>query len=133
MRIFVVNEVCDNADIQARLLQSDLAVAGEYEHFEEALADAQALTEDKISVIIVNTVKEEQSEEHLLKVQTFGNFEVFYRGVPISFGRSKAKELLERYSVTEVAEQLCFSSIYVFSRAYKKHFGISPSAELKTK
>ena len=94
MRIFVVNEVCDNADIQARLLQSDLVVAREYKHFEEALADAQALTEDKISVIIVNTVKEEQSEEHLLKVQTFGNFEVFYSGVPISFGRSKAKELL---------------------------------------
>ena len=66
MRIFVVNEVCDNADIQARLLQSDLAVAGEYEHFDEALADAQALTEDKISVIILNTVRENEGKHSLI-------------------------------------------------------------------
>lgn len=111
MRIFVVNEVCDNAEIQSRLLQSDLVVVQEYEHFDKALADVQALTEDKISVIIVNTVKEEQSEEHLLKVQTFGNFEVFYRGVPIFFGRSKAKELLayliDRRGATVTTAEAC--------------------------
>lgn len=111
MRIFIVNEVCDNADIQTRLLQSDLTVTREYAYFEEALADAQTNTEDKISVIIVNTIKEEQTDEHLLKVQTFGNFEVFYKGTPISFGRSKAKELLayliDRRGATVTTAEAC--------------------------
>ncbi len=38
-----------------------------------------------------------------------------------------ARELLENNSVSEVAEQLNFSSIYVFSRAFKKQFGYAPS------
>ena len=39
-----------------------------------------------------------------------------------------AKELLKHSSVTEVSENLGFSSIYAFSRAFKYHFGISPTA-----
>lgn len=38
-----------------------------------------------------------------------------------------AKEMLNTNSVTEVSEKLEFSSIYVFSRAFKNHFGISPN------
>jgi len=38
-----------------------------------------------------------------------------------------ARELLRFESVTAVAERLGFSSIYVFSRAYRRHFGRSPS------
>ncbi|MBR3895371.1 MAG: helix-turn-helix domain-containing protein [Clostridia bacterium] len=38
----------------------------------------------------------------------------------------RARELLWSASVTEVAERLGFSSIYVFSRAYRRHFGESP-------
>lgn len=38
----------------------------------------------------------------------------------------QAKKLLQTESVTAVAEQLGFGSIHAFSRAYKKHFGISP-------
>lgn len=37
-----------------------------------------------------------------------------------------AKEMLQYASVTAVAEELGFSSIFVFSRAYKNHFGVSP-------
>ena len=38
-----------------------------------------------------------------------------------------AGKLLEKMSVSEVAEMLSFSSIYVFSRAFKNFYGISPS------
>lgn len=38
-----------------------------------------------------------------------------------------AKELLQYDSATAVSEQLGFSSIYAFSRAFKNHFGITPS------
>lgn len=38
-----------------------------------------------------------------------------------------AKELLQNHNVSSVSEQLGFTSIYVFSRAFKNFFGISPS------
>lgn len=37
-----------------------------------------------------------------------------------------ARRLLQTKSVSDVSEQLGFSSIYVFSRAFKNYFGISP-------
>lgn len=40
-----------------------------------------------------------------------------------------ARELLREMRVSDVAEQLGFSSIYSFSRAYKNYFGVSPSNE----
>ena len=39
-----------------------------------------------------------------------------------------ARKLLARQSVSVVAEELGFSSIYVFSRAFKQRFGRSPSS-----
>lgn len=41
-----------------------------------------------------------------------------------------AKQLIDagELSITEISEKLNYSSIYVFSRIFKKHFGISPSA-----
>lgn len=38
-----------------------------------------------------------------------------------------AKVLLKTETVSIVSERLGFSSIYVFSRAFKRHFGVSPS------
>ena len=38
-----------------------------------------------------------------------------------------AKEMLKHNSVSAVTEKLGFSSIYVFSRAFKNYFGVSPS------
>ena len=38
-----------------------------------------------------------------------------------------ARLLLKEESVTEVARRLGYSSIYVFSRAFKNRFGVSPS------
>ena len=38
----------------------------------------------------------------------------------------EAKRLLTHESVTSVARRLGFSSVYAFSRAFKKHFGVSP-------
>ena len=44
-----------------------------------------------------------------------------------------AKTLLATYSVSDVSNKLGFSSIYVFSRAFKNHFGISPSDYQKSR
>lgn len=38
-----------------------------------------------------------------------------------------AQNMLKHASVTEVSEKLGYSSIYAFSRAYKNHFGVSPT------
>lgn len=43
----------------------------------------------------------------------------------------RAQELLETQSVTRVAEEIGFSSIYAFSRAFKNKLGVSPSAYQK--
>lgn len=43
-----------------------------------------------------------------------------------------ARRLLAEKSVSEVAEELGFSSIYVFSRAFKKHVGRPPTAFRKS-
>ena len=44
----------------------------------------------------------------------------------------KARLLLQRESVTAVAEQLGFSSVYAFSRAFRHHFGFPPSKVKET-
>jgi AraC family transcriptional regulator len=44
----------------------------------------------------------------------------------------RQKELLERdkYSVSEAAYAAGYSDIFAFSKAFKKHFGYSPSSVL---
>lgn len=42
-----------------------------------------------------------------------------------------AKKMLPHNTVSAVSEKLGFSSVYVFSRAFKNHFGISPTEALK--
>ena len=42
-----------------------------------------------------------------------------------------AKIMLQTKSVSEVTEELGFSSIYVFSRAFKNYFGVSPTMSAK--
>lgn len=42
-----------------------------------------------------------------------------------------AKQLLKNHTVSAVSEKLGFSSIYVFSRAFKNYFGISPTQSSK--
>ena len=54
-------------------------------------------------------------------------------GIPIMKYRNmrrmaRAKLLLGNHSVGEVAEMLGFSSIYAFSRAFRDHVGMSPTA-----
>lgn len=94
MRIFVVNEEYDKAEMYAKLMQEYKAEAKECSTFIEAMSEAKHLTEDKISVIILNTVRENEWKHSLLTIQTFGNFEVFYDGRPVDFSRAKSKELL---------------------------------------
>ena len=42
-------------------------------------------------------------------------------------------ELPQSKSVSDVAQELGFSSIYVFSRAYKNYFGYAPTAQIVDK
>ena len=49
------------------------------------------------------------------------------------FRMERAKKLLETRSVTAVSEALGFSSVYVFSRAFRKYYGICPAAVKKKK
>jgi AraC-like DNA-binding protein len=39
----------------------------------------------------------------------------------------KAKKFLETRSVTEASEALGFSSVYVFSRAFRRYYGVCPT------
>ena len=43
----------------------------------------------------------------------------------------KAKKYLKTQSVTAVSEALGFSSVYVFSRAFRKHYGVCPTVDKK--
>ncbi len=94
MRVFVVNEEYDKAEMYAHLSQNPENLIRECTTFSEAMSESKHLTEDKISVIILNTVRENEWKHSLLKIQTFGNFEVFYDGRPVDFSRAKSKELL---------------------------------------
>lgn len=44
-----------------------------------------------------------------------------------------AKEMLKHDTVSAVSEKLGFSSIYVFSRAFKNHFGVPPTKASKAR
>lgn len=111
MRIFVVNEEYDKAEISAQLMQNHKAIAKECSTFSQALAESQTFTEDKISVIILNTVREKEWNHSMLQIQTFGNFEVFYQGRPVIFSRAKSKELLayliDRRGATVTTAEAC--------------------------
>lgn len=111
MRIFVVSEEYDKAEIYAQLMQNHEAVAKECNTFSQALAESQTFTEDKISVIILNTVRENEWNRSMLQIQTFGNFEVFYQGNPVAFSRAKSKELLayliDRRGATVTTAEAC--------------------------
>lgn len=53
----------------------------------------------------------------------------YYQNVRLRYAE---RLIAQNYSFTEVAEQLHFASLYSFSKSFKKHFGISPSAYKKT-
>ncbi len=61
--------------------------------------------------------------EHLFK-DRYGISLIAYRN---NKRMQSAKILLATQSVSDVSDKLGFSSIYVFSRAFKNHFGISPN------
>ncbi|MCI6022121.1 MAG: response regulator [Clostridia bacterium] len=52
------------------------------------------VTEDDIKKAFDNLRHPETKKDNGLKVQCFGNFEVFFNGEPLQFPRAKAKELL---------------------------------------
>ena len=59
----------------------------------------------------IDYVKGDSREKAPLTVQCFGNFEVFYRGEPLAFRRTKTKELLaflvDRKGSAVTAKQIC--------------------------
>ena len=72
------------------------------------------------------------SKYHLEKLFTerYGESLISYRN---KRRMNLARQLLSDHSVSEVTELLGFSSIYVFSRAFKHRFGISPQGYKESK
>jgi len=72
------------------------------------------------------------SQFHFSRSYIEKNFKAAYGMTAIQYGNElrfhQAKHLLKNLTVTATSEILGFSSIYSFSRAFRKHFGISPSA-----
>ena len=60
---------------------------------EQALQEGQKDGEEDVKVILL-VVEAKEKNNAVLQVQTFGNFEVFYRDEPVLFTRAKSKELL---------------------------------------
>lgn len=59
----------------------------------------------------INHIKGQKSRERLLTIKCFGNFEVYYRREPLSFRRTKTKELLaflvDRKGAGVTTKQIC--------------------------
>lgn len=113
MRIFYVETNCDMDEVLKQLSGDKNAEFRKCHSVKEALEYAKEPKEDKISVIFMGT-KESSTEERcpvVLKVQTFGNFEVFYKDKPVAFGRAKAKELfaylIDRRGATVTTAEAC--------------------------
>ncbi len=51
----------------------------------------------------------------------------------MKLNRSRDLLLRENKSVSETADTLAYSSVYYFSRAFKKHFGQSPQQWVRKK
>lgn len=68
------------------------------------------------------------SKYHLERqfTRAFGESVIAYRN---RVRMDTARRLLAEQSVTAVAEQLGYTSVYVFSRAFSRHFGYPPSRE----
>lgn len=59
------------------------------------------------------------------------SFQEAYQTTPLRYYNAKrmeraAEQLLRGLRVGQVADELCFGSAYAFSKAFKKHFGLSP-------
>lgn len=79
----------------------------------EAFTRIKSFGKEEISVIVIKGTWTEQysfSNDKLL-VQTFGNFEVFCQGKPVTFSRAKSKELLayliDRRGATVTTAEAC--------------------------
>lgn len=65
---------------------------------------------------------------YVFKKKTGNTIMSYYRNCRLT----EAKKLLDqKISVAKVAEKLKYSSMYSFSKAFKKHWGISPRSYIK--
>lgn len=72
------------------------------------------------------------TREHITRA-----FTAAYRMTPLQYANSRKMELARRklldgVSVSTVADTLGYSSLYSFSKAFKKYYGLSPRAYIKT-
>ena len=72
------------------------------------------------------------SREHITRI-----FSADFHITPMQYFTARKmnvalSELLSGKSITDVAEMMGYSSPYAFSKAFKKHFGLSPQKNLPT-
>lgn len=69
------------------------------------------LTVEAVRGAVENLRRPVEAPQEKLRVQCFGNFEVFYQGTPLVFARAKAKEvfayLVDRRGTTATVGELC--------------------------
>ena len=63
----------------------------------------------------------------LFRRTTGGTLSEYYQGAKWRVARLLVRE--EKTAITEIAEMLGYSSVYVFSRAYRTRFGIPPTRD----
>ncbi len=113
MRIFYVEEDWDKDELLKKFTKDNTIEHMNCRNIKDALAQANSSANDKISLIILDNNFKSSNEEkaNRLKVQTFGNFEVFYQDKPVSFIRAKSKELLayliDRRGATVTTPEAC--------------------------
>ena len=93
MVVFVVKDEYDREEVE-EILQREANISfRECDKFEQAIGQSKEIINEEGTIIILS-LKEKKKSHSTLQVQTFGNFEVFYKGKPVFFTRTKSKELL---------------------------------------
>ena len=87
MVVFVVNNEYTKEELEKIVSKDADFCIKECAEVQQALAE---IHREQAGIIFVK----EKTETVRLQVHTFGNFEVFYRGIPVLFNRNKSKELL---------------------------------------
>lgn len=92
--------------------------------------DMQKTDDEKLRKLIGSSAENKTYSEHNITIKTFGEFEIYVDGIPVSFKRSKAKELLA-YLVDRQGRSISRASVFsalwegkVYDRGMQKQMDV---------